>query len=427
MANLEFYDKHNMVAYLQKFEGSEGFHQIIDFLNASHIQYALQTSLRRHLKLEDNGGVTTLPNSEIFEQLALMGTPSTLQPPNTQPTPDAEEAVLMPHESPLHSVHLLGRDEGSLSLNELTGLCTSLSNKVQSLETELKETKQTYNSALTQLIRRVKKLEHIMKASKSRRRARVVESDDEEDLEDPSKQGRNEGRNDDTQIYDLPAEQLGVFSAATTLEDAAKRRSVETAQTYTRRIRSVSTGSGRVSTASRIVSTASKLGSTAGVKAKDKGKTIMQESEPLKKVKKRVQLYEWEEVDDEPTQAQQIDWSDPAVEKKGSRKKSLARKRAGEKQSDESTKRQKIEDDVEKEELKAYLDLVLREEFAMADGSFKNYKIFSEMLDDFDRQDVLDLHRLVKVRYMTSSLKGYDLMLWGDLKILFEPDEEDEV
>ncbi|GKA50866.1 hypothetical protein Tco_0744062 [Tanacetum coccineum] len=31
-----------------------------------------------------------------------------------------------------------------------------------------------------------------------------------------------------------------------------------------------------------------------------------------------------------------------------------------------------------------------------ADRSSKNYKIFSEMLDDFDRQDVMDLHRLVK-------------------------------
>ncbi|GKB36731.1 hypothetical protein Tco_0881673, partial [Tanacetum coccineum] len=93
-------------------------------------------------------------------------------------------------------------------------------------------------------------------------------------------------------------------------------------------------------------------------------------------------------------------------EKKGSRKKLLVRKRAGEKQSEESTKRQKIEDDIEMEELKAYLDLVPREEFAVeieslatkADGGSKNYKIFSEMLDDFDRQDVL-----------------------------FQPDEEDEV
>ncbi|GKD65943.1 hypothetical protein Tco_1308051, partial [Tanacetum coccineum] len=99
----------------------------------------------------------------------------------------------------------------------------------------------------------------------------------------------------------------------------------------------------------------------------------------------------------------------------GSRKKTLARKRAGEKQSDQSAKRQKTEYEKEKEELKAYLDLVPREEFdpivdwkthvltenfmyyqiIRADGGSKNYKIFSEMLDDFDRHDVMDLHRLV--------------------------------
>ncbi|GJS88336.1 hypothetical protein Tco_0770972 [Tanacetum coccineum] len=33
-----------MVAYLKKPEGSEGFHQIVDFLNASHIRYALTTN-----------------------------------------------------------------------------------------------------------------------------------------------------------------------------------------------------------------------------------------------------------------------------------------------------------------------------------------------------------------------------------------------
>ncbi|GJY33825.1 putative reverse transcriptase domain-containing protein [Tanacetum coccineum] len=123
----------------------------------------------------------------------------------------------------------------------------------------------------------------------------------------------------------------------------------------------------------------------------------------------------------------------------------------------DSTKRQKIEDNIEKKELKAYLDLVPREEFAIeieslgtkypivdwkthvlkenftyyqiirANGGSKNYKIFSEMLDDFDRHDVMDLHRLVEERYATSRPEGYDLMLWGDIKILFQPDEEDEV
>ncbi|GKA03728.1 hypothetical protein Tco_0676509 [Tanacetum coccineum] len=49
------------------------------------------------------------------------------------------------------------------------------------------------------------------------------------------------------------------------------------------------------------------------------------------------------------------------------------------------------------------------------------------MLDDFDRQDVMDLHILVKERYDTTSPEGYDLLLWGDLKTLFEPCEEVKV
>ncbi|GKD53603.1 hypothetical protein Tco_1286990 [Tanacetum coccineum] len=61
------------------------------------------------------------------------------------------------------------------------------------------------------------------------------------------------------------------------------------------------------------------------------------------------------------------------------------------------------------------------------DGSSKNYKILSEMLEDFDRQDVEELYRLVKERYAASRPEGFDLMLWGDLHTLFEPDEEDEL
>ncbi|GJT50333.1 hypothetical protein Tco_0976490 [Tanacetum coccineum] len=104
-----------MVAFLEKSTGSAGFHQIIDFLNRSHICYALtkkpevcvsfikqfwrsaeastddngevkinatidghslsitEGSLRRHLKLADQDGITSIPTSEIFEELALMG------------------------------------------------------------------------------------------------------------------------------------------------------------------------------------------------------------------------------------------------------------------------------------------------------------------------------------------------------------------
>ncbi|GJY47297.1 hypothetical protein Tco_0436360 [Tanacetum coccineum] len=103
----------------------------------------------------------------------------------------------------------------------------------------------------------------------------------------------------------------------------------------------------------------------------------------------------------------------------GSRKKTLARKRAGEKQSKEGAKRQKTEYEKEKEELKAYLDLVPREEFAMeieslgtkTYGGSKNYKIFSEMLDDFDRQDVMDLHRLVEESWRLFDLCEIHILL----------------
>ncbi|GJS03872.1 hypothetical protein Tco_0320380 [Tanacetum coccineum] len=132
------------------------------------------------------------------------------------------------------------------------------------------------------------------------------------------------------------------------------------------------------------------------------------------------------------------------------RKKSLPRKRR-------IVKRQKLEEDAEKEELKGFLDIIPREEFAedveslstkypivdwktyiltenfmyyqifRGDGSSKNYKVLSEMLEDFDRQDVEELYRLVKERYSQTRPAGYDLMLWGDLHTLFEPDEEDEI
>nr|GEY55104.1 hypothetical protein [Tanacetum cinerariifolium] len=114
MANLDFCNKHNMVVFLEKSEGSEGFHQILDILNSTHIKYALTANpiiyvslihqfwetafastledgkmkitatidekiktiteafIRRHLKLEDSDDITTLPNTKIFEQLALM-------------------------------------------------------------------------------------------------------------------------------------------------------------------------------------------------------------------------------------------------------------------------------------------------------------------------------------------------------------------
>ncbi|GJX95379.1 hypothetical protein Tco_0351177, partial [Tanacetum coccineum] len=213
------------------------------------------------------------------------------------------------------------------------------------------------------------------------------------------------GKIDDTQISDQPEVQLGIFSAATALADATRRRqSVENVQTYTRRRREVSTGSSEVSTASRLVSTAdisttSELDSTAGVKEKDKGKAIMHESEPPKKIKKKETRFkaeqEQERIDFEtalelqkqyhtlqnrpfsvakvwknmclylknqgfdlqresskPVEEETVQQDDVIAEQAmkessrtagGRRKKSLVRKRARETLSEESAKKQKLE------------------------------------------------------------------------------------
>ncbi|GKC38576.1 hypothetical protein Tco_1050960 [Tanacetum coccineum] len=120
---------------------------------------------------------------------AAVSFPSPTQP--TQPSPRAEQHIPTPHDSPLHAVHSHGSDEGSLKLIELTNLVTKLSERIGVLEDDLKKTKQTYSAAVTKLILRVKKLEAKVKAGTARKGARVVLSEDDEDVEDDSsKQGR---------------------------------------------------------------------------------------------------------------------------------------------------------------------------------------------------------------------------------------------
>ncbi|GKA03657.1 hypothetical protein Tco_0676438, partial [Tanacetum coccineum] len=122
---------------------------------------------------------------------------------------------------------------------------------------------------------------------------------------------------------------------------------------------------------------------------------------------------------------------------------------------EESAKKQNLEEDNEKEELQLYLNIVSEDEgldveslatkypmvdwetriignkyyyqIKRADGSVKHYNLFSAMLYDFDRQDVLELYRLVKERFQTASPEGYDLLLWGDLMTMLEPNDEDEI
>ncbi|GJS98249.1 hypothetical protein Tco_0819419 [Tanacetum coccineum] len=119
MLTLKFVETHNLVAFLEKPEESSGFKEIIDFLNASYVQYALtvnptiyttcieqfwasakakivneerqiqalvdkkkviitETRIRSDLKLDDAEGIDSLPTASIFAELERMSAKTTV-------------------------------------------------------------------------------------------------------------------------------------------------------------------------------------------------------------------------------------------------------------------------------------------------------------------------------------------------------------
>ncbi|GJS66507.1 putative ribonuclease H-like domain-containing protein [Tanacetum coccineum] len=164
---------------------------------------------------------TAIPNVPLPQGIGAGGSPRCQEAIGGSIAQTRSERVPTPPcDSPLPRVHTLVSDEGSMTLQELTVLCTTMSKKLESLEADLKQTKM---------------------------RAKIVVSDDEEDSEDSSKQGRMIEEVDQdagvtlvtyTHGEDQPADQLGVLSAAKVLADAAKTN----VHTYTRRRMAVSTG-----------------------------------------------------------------------------------------------------------------------------------------------------------------------------------------
>ncbi|GKB77179.1 hypothetical protein Tco_0944074 [Tanacetum coccineum] len=429
-------------------------------------------------QLQSPSRITSSPS------LSQQPTQSSPSPEPIQPTHEAEETASMPHDSPLHAVHSHGSTEGSMQQHDLTVLVNKLNDRIDGLEKDLQQTKKTYSTALTKLVLRVKKLEYKLKSGKARRKAKIVLSDDEEIAEDSSKQGRKISQIDEDPTISLVQDE-GI-SWIPQEEEVHEKPSDETEvlvqeETPTEIIEEHGSG--------------------------EKGKAIMEEPATPKKVKKRTQvqlsmdeelarkmeeeerirfnaeqearalqeeeeerlnleairelqrqLDQRQEVPTQPTQSQGIDWNDPTV---GIRRKTLARRRASDKQGQDSSKRQKKEKETadyeeEKDELRMWLTVVPDEEefvdpkilhtkfpivdwesqslYSMhvykiirADGNTSYHKTFESMLKSFDRHDLEVLHRLVMERFQDNTPEGYNLMLWGDLKILVDPKQDDDI
>ncbi|GKC60460.1 hypothetical protein Tco_1088058 [Tanacetum coccineum] len=77
---------------------------------------------------------------------------------------------------------------------------------------------------------------------------------------------------------------------------------------------------------------------------------------------------------------------------------------------------------IHKEGKKSYYHII------RADRSSKMYLVFSHMLKSFDREDLETLYKLVKAKYGSTRLvKDLDLVLYGDLKTMFDLHVKDQV
>nr|GEW30867.1 putative reverse transcriptase domain-containing protein [Tanacetum cinerariifolium] len=133
-----------------------------------------------------------------------------------------------------------------------------------------------------------------------------------------------------------------------------------------------------------------------------------------------------------------------------------SKKQKLDKQTEEEVEAQ-VDSDQEVEEMKLYMRIVPDEEIAIdaiplatkplvnveykivregkistyhitsADGSTKRYTSMINLLKNIDREDLETLWKLVKDKHgNTRPVEGYEKVLWGDLKVMFEPDIESE-
>ncbi|GKE17676.1 hypothetical protein Tco_1425253 [Tanacetum coccineum] len=228
-----------MVANLEKSTENADFAEIVDFLNANPIRYALtihakvegktivilESSVRRDLQFDNEDDVTvtkeredkmerpatTISSLEAEQDSGNINrtqSVATLNEPSPQGTssgsgPRCQDTILRDAEAqtrfetaskqsndpPLSRVNILGSGEDKLKLKELMDLCIKLSDRVFDLET----TKTAQAKEIASLKKRVKKLErkrksktpgmNLLKIGTSRRRSLG--------REDASKQGRN--------------------------------------------------------------------------------------------------------------------------------------------------------------------------------------------------------------------------------------------
>nr|GEZ56461.1 ribonuclease H-like domain-containing protein [Tanacetum cinerariifolium] len=226
MAALRYRDEYNKVGYLLKPRGSDDYHQIIDFLRASHIRspelgplaiqaiidktpYTITEDLvRSQLQLADDGGIDDFPIAKIYSGMDNLRyiTEGKLTFLKNKFSPQKRFLVHIIlhclstksgswdqfdeplggsfHMSSPRSTHAppagqtSGGEEDLITLTALSFVVSTLVQKVNSLETELKDHKKLFKDVVGKLVKKVKAMKVRLKTTK--KKMVVSDSDQEE-------------------------------------------------------------------------------------------------------------------------------------------------------------------------------------------------------------------------------------------------------
>ncbi|GJT85759.1 hypothetical protein Tco_1067476 [Tanacetum coccineum] len=375
-----------------------------------HSMTITEASLRRHLKLDDQDGITSIPNSEIFEQLALMGYHTESDKLNL-----FKKGAFSPQWR-----FLISQYSSCLAQRDClgAGFCSTHRTadwSIGVLEDDLRKTKKTYSSAFTKLILRGRKLSdaEVQEKASTETEPFIQEVTPTEVIQDQgssekgsakvSTAGATKGTASEAQIEprkkskkELEQERLS-FAEAIRLEEqmneeqrAQIARDEEIARQWDEEERQRAMSEAKstkkidwndpsviryhaLKMKPKTVAQARRnmikyLKNQGNYKISDfKGMSyneirpifekvwdFNQHIEPMEHGSEKMKSPEKIEEEDVDTQEEM---KEVVKESGAKRKKSLPRKRR-------TDKRQKLEEDAEKEELKGFLDIIPREEFA---------------------------------------------------------------
>ncbi|GKC54766.1 hypothetical protein Tco_1077511 [Tanacetum coccineum] len=183
MAQLKYCDKHNQVGFLRKPDESAGFAEIVDFLRGSNLRYALTTNPTIYDSLVKQFWQTATANTNADGTLEIKATIDTIRYTISEASirdslqlEDATGITMLPNDELFEGMGQIGSKSGGWEFSSCSNIATALIclstnrvynfsklifdvpeliSRIDSLETDLKQTKLTMGNAIVKLVKKV--------------------------------------------------------------------------------------------------------------------------------------------------------------------------------------------------------------------------------------------------------------------------------